>query len=159
MGAIAVGIRKSAYDGATWTQQTALRACWVNVGLSENPPVRLRAGDDEPFYVAYTEELTVRELAYMGCFAAHITEIPGGYEVPLLDDEGPQAWRNVDWPAMRPQIKNFCDGKGVVLPGNPGWPDGDEANFYQAILDANSAPAWILAADRIPETWGQPDPA
>lgn len=164
MGAIAVGIRKSTYLGADWKLQMCFRAAWVNVALNETPPTRLRAGDDEPFYVAYTEELTVVELAYIGNFAAKITKVPAGYEVPLRDPEGPQAWRNVDWESMRPQIKSFCenpayDPPALVLPGDPGWPTGEEANFYQAILDANGAPSWILAADRIPETWGYPDEA
>ncbi len=150
MGAIAIAVRKSTYDGADWKQQMAFRACWVNVGLKENPPTMKNPGN-VVYYIAYTEKLTVKELAYMGCLAAHIGEIPAGYEVPLRDPTGAQTWSNVDWQAMRPQIKTFCDDKGVVLPGDPGW----SADSYQDILDLQGAPGWLLASDRIPETWSQ----
>ncbi len=160
MGAIAVAVDRGTYKGGSWTEQMAFRACWVNVTMVENPTIRLHPVTDDPYFVAYTEELSVIELAYMGNFARKIKDIPGGYEVPLLDPEGDQKWSNVDWKAMRPQIRNFCKNivtvPPLVLPGDPGWPSGDESNFYQAVLDANGAPGWILASDRIPKTWGYP---
>ena len=154
-GPVAVAVRKSIYDGASWSRQMAFRSGWVYVGLP-SWPARYKNPSNVEHYVAYPYGMYYDDLAKLGNLAAKMTQIPVDYAIPLLDAEGPQEWANVDHRKLRPLVRRFLHTTEphLVLYGDEGWPEGDQFS-PQAILDANGAPSWLLAADKIPATWTQ----
>lgn len=142
----ALAIRKSAWDGATATLKAIFRTLagyWLGLG---NPALYVD-GSAVEWYVFDDARFEVRPICYFAALAANSGDIPGDYQV---DPDNPRKTRDdaMYW------LEGGGGGiyRGLVLPGAIIHPDPDP-NYWQTVLDANSAPAWLRMADSVPDGW------
>ena len=137
----ALAVRKATLDGAERQQQAAF---WgVSAALHLGTPAVYHDGVREQ-YVYSDSRLTLDDFSWLGAFAAHVTDIPATWHVPILPS------LHVDLDTLRSEARAFLAPNRVA-------PNIDEenppANPYQAVLTANGAPAWMQAAGSVPEGW------
>ena len=140
----ALAVRQSVLDGAARQQQAAFWgvAAVIRLGvpaLYEATPGGVR------WYIYDDSRLTLNDLSWLGAFAAHVTDIPDTWHVPILPS------LHVDLDTLRSEARAFL-ALNRVAPAE--YAEGQEpANPYQAVLDDNGAPAWIQAAATVPASW------
>lgn len=135
-----IAIRQSAVQSMTVRQRRLTRWVLAEVGIVD--PARFTAPGGNVWLVFDDHRIDLRDVAYFGCFAAQVANLPNDYDPPdQLDDATSaeaRAWvrsklnQLVVWPV--PNIENAADP-------------------WQAALDAQSAPAVVRAGTGVPSTW------
>ena len=137
----ALAVRQSVLDGAARQQQAAFWgvAAVIRLGvpaLYEATPGGVR------WYIYDDSRLTLSDLSWFGAFAAHVTDIPDTWHVPILPS------LHVDLDTLRSEARAFLAPNRVAPREEP-----SETNPYQEVLTDNGAPAWIQAAATVPASW------
>lgn len=125
-----LAIRKSAWDAGTATQQAILRKSCNLLDLGE--PVQYSDGTND-WFIFDDDRIDLTDVAYLGTLCKGLAQLPPGMT------------------PTREQVVDYVTSR-VALPKDiPSL--SDAANPYQAVLDAQNAPAWVKAADSVPSTW------
>jgi hypothetical protein len=130
-----LGIKQSAWQAATDIQKRIMRV--FDDLLMLGNPARYSNGTDT-WLIFDDHRFRPLYIAYLGCFAANIQDMPPGYS----PDPDTDAQLRSD---MKTWIENPARTNPLVTSGN--W------ETLQDILDAQGAPAWIKIAGGIPDGW------
>ena len=154
----ALAIRKTAWAALSDRDKTILR--FMGDKLALGVPAQFLDGAANEWYVFDDHRFRAKPVAYFGCVAANLGDIPGGYSIPmidLLDEDGvPTGEQVLDRATLVDDIKSFCENPArthpLVLPKDVVFPD-DDPNPWQTLLDAQGTPAAMKMASGVPASW------
>lgn len=134
-----IAIRKSAWDAASARDRTIFRYAAKLLELGD-PAVYVNGGGVE-WYISDDHRLRLKDVARLGVVVKGIAQNTT-YELPL-NGRG-----ELDVEQLRADMKAWVTSRIV-------WPVDVEGspNPWQAVLDAQGAPAVIRAGDSVPDTW------
>ena len=142
-----LGIRKNAWQALSDRDKTILR--FMGDVLALGVPAQYETPQGVEWFVFSDFRFQPVAMAYFGCVAANLGDIPAGYELPL-DDDG-----NLDKRELRDQIKAWCEDPArtnpLVLPRDVEFSEG--GNRWQELLDAQGCPSAMQMADSVPSGW------
>lgn len=136
----AIAIRQSAVQAMTVRERKLAR--WVLEAVGIVGPARFTAPGGNVWLVFDDHRIRLVDIAYFGCFAAQLANLPAGYEPPDALDTASGA-------EIRAWVRDRLSAL-VVWPV-PGI--GDAADPWMAALDAQDAPASVAAGPGVPATW------
>jgi hypothetical protein len=145
-----LGVRKTAWQNLSARDREMVRA--IGVVLDLGVPAEWAQPDDTRWYLFCDTRFRLVDLAYFGALAAHLDDIPPGYQIPMvdiLDGDGNKIGEFIDRPQLRSDAKTFLDAYVV-------WPvtvPDDDPNPWQTVLDAQGTPAAMQMADHPPAGW------
>lgn len=134
-----VALRRTAVQAMTVRQRRLARWVLSQIGLVEPAPYLAPGGN--VWLVFDDHRISLHDVAYLGCFAANLANIPAGYTPP--DDLSDATASEI-----RAWIRAYLV-QHVVWPVSV--PEG--ADPWQAVLDAQGAPAAVRAGNGVPDTW------
>ena len=157
----ALAIKKLSWNGLSDRNKRIMRFTPVGDVLELGVPARfLDGGGVVEWFVFDDHRFKVVPMAYFGCLAANLADIPSGYVVPeieLLDEEGLGTGVFVlNRVKLRSDIKSFCEDPArtnpLVLPKDVVFPENDP-NPWQTLLNAQGVSGNIKMASGVPESW------
>ena len=135
----ALGIKQNAWQTATDLQKRAMRI-FDDLLLLGNPAHY--SDGAETWFIFDDHRFRPLYIAYLGCFAANILDVPPAYYPdPDTDTQ------------LRSDMRTWVENPART---NPLVTSGDWSGF-QDILDAQGAPAWIRMASGVPDGWTPED--
>lgn len=154
-----LGIRQTTWQALSVRDRTIFR--FVGEVLALGVPAQFRDGASDIWFVFDDHRFEPRHVAYFGCLAANVNEIPAGYVVPMVDildrngnPTGEQEPENR--PKLIQDIKQFCENPArtnpLVLPADVVFPEND-SNPWQTLLDAQGTPATMKMGSGVPANW------
>ena len=149
-----LGIRKTTWNGLPVRDREIMRA--IGFQLDLGVPADWVQPPNTGWYLFCDTRFTLPELAYFGCIAANLKDIPKGYVLPMvdiLDEDGQKVGEYLDRPQLRDDAKNFCEN---VASTPVVWPviiPEDTVNRWQYVLDAQGTPSAMAMADHPPASW------
>ncbi len=142
-----LGIRKSAWQGATAIQRTVFRR--LGDILELGVPATYQTPGAVEWFVFDDHRFKPKVMAYFASVAANLADWPAGYTVPQQNGED-------DLATMRQQVKTWAEDPArtnpLVLPEDVVFPENDP-NPWQTLLDANAAPSWLKMGGGVPDNW------
>jgi hypothetical protein len=147
----ALALRKSTWDSASDRDQTIFRTFGRYLKLGD--PAKYRDSGGIVWYVFDDDRWEANQICYFACLAANAGNFPPGYSVA-----GKAEWQIREdatfWLEGGGGVEGGADpvDRGLKLPGQIKYPDPN-ANYWQSLLDANGAPAWLKMADSVPANW------
>lgn len=135
----AIAIRQSAVNAMSAQQKRLARWVLEEVGLID--PAKFTAPGGAVWFIFDDHRITLKDVAYFGCFAAKLASIPTNWTPPDALDDATAAEARA-W--VRQKLAQF-----VVWPVT--IPDG--ADPYQTVLTAQNAPAAVKAGSEVPASW------
>jgi hypothetical protein len=149
-----LAIRKTAWNNLSVRDREIIRA--IGSSLNLGTPAEWIQPPNTRWFLFSDTRFSLGEIAYFGCVAANLNDIPAGYQLPvidILDDQGVKIGEYVDRRQVRQDAKNFCENVAstpVVWPVT--IPDGT-ANVWQYVLDVQGTPAAMQMGDHPPASW------
>ena len=134
-----LAVRKTTWNGLSARDREILRA--VGATLNLGVPAEWRQPNNTRWWLFCDTHFQLAELAYFGCIAANLGDIPGGYELPATRAE------------IRSDAKNFCENVASVPVVWPITIPEGTSNRWQYVLDAQNTPAVLQMADQPPAGW------
>ena len=134
-----LGIRKTTWNGLPVRDREIMRA--IGFQLDLGVPADWIQPPNTGWYLFCDTRFTLAELAYFGCIAANLKDIPKSYELPATRAE------------IREDAKNFCEN---IASTPVVWPveiPEDTVNRWQYVLDAQGTPSAMQMADHPPANW------
>lgn len=135
----AIAIRQSAVQAMTSQQRRLARWVLESVGIVD--PAQFTAPGGATWFVFDDDRITLKDAAYFGCFAAKLAQLPADYTPPDALDDATVA-------EARAWVRQKLEA-AVVWPVNV----AAGADPWQAVLDAQNAPAAVGAGGAVPSTW------
>lgn len=112
--------------------------------LSLGNPATFNDGTND-WYVWDDDRITRNDLSWIGALSTNIANgtIPTTWHAPFN-------WAlQMDLDELRTEARNFLSASRTA----PVELTGEEANPWQDVLDLNSAPAVVRAAESVPDSW------
>lgn len=131
-----IAMRKTTVDNLTARRRRVLK--WVSSRLELGEPVIYVAGTAH-WYVWDDHRIEAMDVAVLGALAANITDIPVNYD--------PEDKTRAE---IKDDVRAFLKAR-ITNPNTLNL--ANSPNPWQAILDAQGAPAAIRAASAIPDNW------
>lgn len=131
-----IAIRQSAWAAGTPAQKKALLLTMEKIGLGdadEGAPPLYKNPSGVTYFVWDDDRFTLRDAAILGAIGARLASL-----VPSM------------LPLSRSKVMLFI-AANVVWPGAIDYVGS--TNPWQATLDAQGAPNWMLMADSVPPNW------
>lgn len=140
-----LGIRRTAWEALSDRDKDIFRFMGEKLALGN--PARFLDGSSDEWFVFDDTRFEAKPMAYFGCVAANLGEIPGGYTLPMTEG-------HLDRTQLVQDIKDFCENpvRGNLLV----WPvtiSASDPNPWQTILDAQGTPSSIRMASGVPAGW------